>query len=178
MMEKSRFNVHKIALLGVLVAGTIVIAIAESFIPSIGIPGVKLGLANIVILIILYELGIWEAILTNLIRVFVVSLIRGTFLSMGFFMSLTGATLSLIVMIIFYLLIKKFSVVAVSVVAALMHVFGQILVAIIYLGTSYVILYLPIISISAIITGIIVGIVAKLVIDTGVIKKQKEKYNF
>ena len=52
MMEKSRFNVHKIALLGVLVAGTIVIAIAESFIPSIGIPGVKLGLANIMILII------------------------------------------------------------------------------------------------------------------------------
>lgn len=176
-MEKSRFNVHKIALLGVLVAGTIVIAIAESFIPSIGIPGVKLGLANIMILIILYELGIWEAVLTNLIRVFVVSLIRGTFLSMGFFMSLSGATLSLIVMIIFYLLIKKFSVVAVSVVAALMHVLGQILVAIIYLGTSYVILYLPVISISAIITGIIVGIAAKLVIDTGVIKKQKEKYN-
>lgn len=177
-MEKSRFNVHKIALLGVLVAGTIVIAIAESFIPSIGIPGVKLGLANIMILIILYELGIWEAILTNLIRVFVVSLIRGTFLSMGFFMSLTGAALSLIVMIIFYLLIKKFSIVAVSVVASLMHVLGQILVAIIYLGTSYVILYLPIISISAIITGIIVGIASKLVIDTGVIKKQKDKYNF
>ena len=177
-MEKNRFNVHKIALLGVLVAGTIVIAIAESFIPSIGIPGVKLGLANIMILIILYELGIFEAVLTNLIRVFVVSLIRGTFLSMGFFMSLTGAMLSLAVMIIFYLVIKKFSIVAVSVVSALAHVFGQILIAIIYLGTSYVILYLPIISISAIITGIIVGIVAKLVIDTGVIKKQKEKYDF
>ena len=65
-------KVQKMALLGVLTAGAIVIAILESFIPSVGIPGVKLGLANIVILIILYELGIVEAIVVNLLRVLVV----------------------------------------------------------------------------------------------------------
>ena len=173
-----KFNVHKIALLGVLTAGTIVIAILESFIPSIGIPGVKLGLANIMILVILYELGIFEAIIVNLTRVFVVGLIRGTFLSMGFVMSLTGAMLSLAVMILFYLLIKKFSVVGVSVFGSVFHVTGQILVAMIYLGTSYVIFYLPIIAISAIITGVLVGFTAKMIIQTGVIKRQKEKYNF
>ncbi len=171
-------KVQKMALLGVLTAAAIVIAILESFIPSVGIPGVKMGLANIVILIILYELGIWEAIVVNLLRVLVVSLVRGTFLSMGFLMSLTGCVLSLGIMILFYLLIKKFSIIGVSVIGSLFHVLGQILIAMLFLGTAYIFLYLPVIAISAIITGVFVGIVAKLIINTGVIKKQREKYNF
>ena len=171
-------KVQKMALLGVLTAAAIVIAILESFIPSVGIPGVKLGLANIVILIILFELGIWEAVVVNLLRVLVVSFVRGTFLSMGFFMSLTGCVFSLGIMILFYLLIKKFSIIGVSVIGSIFHVAGQILIAMIYLGSAYIFLYLPVIAISAIITGVFVGIVAKLIINTGVIKKQREKYNF
>ena len=171
-------KVQKMALLGVLTAAAIVIAILESFIPSVGIPGVKLGLANIVILIILYELGIWEAVVVNLLRVLVVSFVRGTFLSMGFLMSLTGCVFSLGIMILFYLLIKKFSIIGVSVIGSIFHVAGQILIAMIYLGSAYIFLYLPVIAISAIITGVFVGIVAKLIINTGVIKKQREKYNF
>ena len=143
-----KWNTHKIALMGVLTAGAIIIAILESFIPSIGIPGVKLGLANIVILIILYEIGIIEAIIVDLLRVFLVGLLRGTIVSMGFLMSLTGAVLSLGIMILFYLLVKKMSIVANSVVGSLFHVFGQILIAIIFLGSGYVLLYLPIIGIS------------------------------
>ena len=139
-------KVQKMALLGVLTAGAIVIAILESFIPSIGIPGVKLGLANIVILIILYELGIVEAVIVNLLRVLVVGLVRGTFLGMGFFMSLTGAVFSLGIMILFYLLIKKFSVIGVSAIGSIFHVGGQILIAMIYLGTAYIVLYLPVLA--------------------------------
>ena len=171
-------KVQKMALLGVLTAAAIVIAILESFIPSIGIPGVKMGLANIVILIILYELGIWEAGVVNLLRVLVVSLARGTFLSMGFLMSLTGAALSFGIMVLFYLLIKKFSIIGVSVIGSVFHVTGQIIIAMIFLGSAYVFLYLPIIAISAIITGVFVGITAKLIIKTGIIRKQREKYNF
>ena len=171
-------KVQKMALLGVFTAAAIVIAILESFIPSVGIPGVKLGLANIVILIILYELGIWEAVVVNLLRVLLVSLVRGTFLSMGFLMSLTGCVLSLGIMILFYLLIKKFSIIGVSVIGSLFHVLGQIFIAMIFLGSAYIFLYLPVIAISAIITGVFVGVVAKLIINTGVIKKQREKYNF
>lgn len=178
MTSKSKFNPHKVALLGVLTAISIVIAIVESFIPSIGIPGVKLGLTNIVILIILYEIGTIEAVLVDLLRVFLVSFIRGTFLSMGFVMSLTGAIFSIAIMILFHLLIKKFLIVGVSVVGALFHVFGQIIIAMIYLSSGYVLYYLPIIAFSAVITGVFVGIVAQLVINTGVIKKQKEKYKF
>ena len=171
-------KVQKMALLGILTAGAIIIAVLESFIPSVGIPGVKLGLANIVILIILYELGIVEAILVNVLRVIAVSLIRGTFLSMGFLMSLTGCFLSLGVMIIFYLLIKKFSIIGVSVIGSIFHVTGQVLIAMLFLGSAYIILYLPIIGVSAIITGVFVGISAQMIIKTGVIKKQREKYKF
>lgn len=171
-------KVQKIALLGVLLASTIVIAIAESFIPSFTIPGIKLGFANIVILVSLYELGIWEAVFINVVRVFVVSFVRGTFLSMGFFMSLTGAFMSLGIMILSHLVIKKFSIIGVSVIGSLFHVTGQILIAMIYMGSVYVVYYLPIIALSALITGIIVGFVAKAIIKTGVIKKQREKYNF
>lgn len=171
-------NTRKIALLGILTAGTIVIAILESFIPSVGIPGVKLGLANIMILVILYELGILDAIIVNVLRVVVVGLVRGSIFSMGFLMSLTGAIFSLGIMILFYVLIKKFSIIGVSVIGSLFHVTGQVLIAMIFLGSAYVILYLPIIAISAIITGVFVGITAMLIIKTGAIKKQREKYNF
>ena len=171
-------NIHKIAITGILTAGAIIIGIIESFIPSIGIPGVKLGLANIVILITLYELGILEALFVNLARVFIVGLLRGTIFTMGFFMSLAGAIFSLGIMILFYLLIKKFSIIGVSVIGALFHVFAQILVAWLFLSTPYILYYLPVIAISAIVTGVFVGIIANLVIRTGVIRKQKEKYNF
>ena len=171
-------NIHKIAITGILTAAAIIIGIIESFIPSVGIPGVKLGLANIVILITLYELGIIEALFVNLARVFIVGLLRGTIFTMGFFMSLTGAIFSLGIMILFYLLIKKFSIIGVSVIGAIFHVVGQILVAWLFLSTPYILYYLPVIAISAIITGIGVGLVANLVIKTGVIKKQREKYNY
>ena len=171
-------KVQKIALLGVLLSSTIVIAIAEFFIPSFTIPGIKLGFANIVILVTLYEVGILEAVFINLVRVLVVSLVRGSFLSMGFFMSLTGAFLSLGVMILLKVIIKKFSIIGVSVVGALFHVFGQILIAMLYMSSVYVVFYLPIIAASAVITGIIVGFVSRAIIKTGVIKKQREKYNF
>ena len=170
-------SVRRIALLGILTAATIVIAILESFIPSIGIPGVKLGLANIMILVILYELGIVDAIMVNLLRVIVVGLVRGNIFSMGFLMSLTGAIFSLGIMILFYLVVRKFTVVGVSVIGSIFHVGGQVLIAMIFLGSAYVVLYLPIIGISAIITGVFVGIVAQLIINTGIVKKQKERSN-
>ena len=171
-------KVQKIALIAVLTAATVVIGIVESFIPSIGIPGIKLGLANIMILVTLYELGIVEAVFVDFIRVILVSLIRGSFLSMGFVMSLTGAALSLGIMILFYVLIRKFSIIGVSVIGSIFHVTGQILVAMLYLGTPYVLYYLPFIGLSAIITGVLVGIAAQLIIRTKVISNLRAKYNF
>ena len=168
-------SVRKITLIGILSAIAIILGIVESFIPSIGIPGVKLGLANIVILVTLFEVGILEALFIDVLRVLIVALVRGTFLSMGFFMSLSGALLSLGIMILFYLVIKKFSIVAVSVVGSIFHVLGQILVAMVYLETSYIFFYLPIIAIFAILAGVFVGIISQLIIKTGVIKIGQNK---
>ena len=171
-------NVHKLTLIAVLTAFAIVIGIAESFIPGFFVPGIKLGLANIVILITLYELGILEATFINLTRVVIVALVRGSLFTYGFLMSLTGAILSLGIMILFYLLIKKFSIIGVSVVGSIFHVTGQIIIAMIFLESAYILYYLPIIAISAIITGVIVGVVARTIINTKIISKQREKYNF
>ena len=170
-------NPRKMSLIAMLSALAVAIGVAESFIPSIGIPGVKLGLANIIILVTLYELGVGEAITVNVFRVFLVGMIRGTIFSMGFLMSLTGAVLSLGVMILFYLLIKKFSIIGVSVIGSLFHIFGQVLIAMAFLGSSYILLYLPFIAISAVITGVFVGLVAKAIVKTKIIKKHKERYN-
>ena len=171
-------NTRKITLMGVLTAGAIIIAILESFIPSVGIPGVKLGLANIVILITLYELGVVEALVVDFSRVFLVGILRGSIFSMGFLMSFTGAVFSLGIMILLYLVVKKFSVIGVSVIGSVFHITGQILIAMLFLGTVYVVYYVPFIMISAIITGVFVGIVSRLVIKTGVVKKVREKHNF
>ena len=97
---------------------------------------------------------------------------------MGFLMSLTGAIFSLTIMIVFYVLIRKFSIIGVSVIGSIFHVTGQVLIAMAFLGSAYVVLYLPFIAISAIITGVLVGIVAQVIIKTGIIKKQRQKYNF
>ena len=171
-------NTHKVALLAILIAGAIILSIVEGFIPGFGIPGIKLGLANILILITLYELGPKEALVVNLSRVYLANLLRGTIMGMGFLMSLTGAILSYLVMLLFYLLIKKFSIIGVSVLGSIAHVLGQLLIAMLFLGSNVVIIYLPFIGIAAIITGIFVGIIAHLIIKTGIIKKQRAKYNF
>ncbi len=171
-------NTRKITLLAMLIAGAIILSIVEGFIPSFGIPGIKLGLANILILVTMYELGPKEALVVNISRVYLANLLRGTIMGMGFVMSLTGAILSYLIMLLFYLLIRKFSVIGVSVLGSIAHIIGQLLIAMLYLGSSVVIIYLPFIGISAIVTGVFVGIIAHLIIKTGVIKKQRIKYHF
>ena len=171
-------NSHKISLIAVLISLAVVLSIVEGLIPSIGVPGIKLGLANILIVVSLYELGPKEAFVVNIGRVYLANLLRGTIYGMGFFMSLAGALLSYIVMLIFYLLVRKFSVIGVSVIGSLFHVTAQVLVAMAYLGSASIIYYLPFIALGALITGIFVGIVAKAIIKSKIISKQKEKYNF
>lgn len=164
-------NVKKITFLSILLAIAIILAIVDSFIPTT-IPGVKLGLANVIILMTLYLFSIKEAILVNLLRVYLAALLRGTIFSMGFLMSLSGAILSLTVMIILKLILKNKGIVFVSIIGAIFHSVGQILIALIYLETSYVFYYLPILVIISIITGLVMGIIAyKIITNKAIIKK-------
>ena len=170
-------KVQKMCIIAMLMAMAIAIGILESFIPSFSVPGIKLGFANIIILLTLYEFGIIEALIVNLGRVFVVNLVRGTIFQMGFFMSLTGAMLSMLVMWILVKCFKKLTPIAVSVVGAIFHVAGQFLIAIIFLSNVKILYYAPILLLVSVGTGILVGIVVILIRKTNVLANLKAKYN-
>ena len=128
-----------IAAFGVYVALAMIFSYIELQIPPlVAIPGIKLGLPNVVIIIALYKFGWKEAIVINVLRVLLVSVLFGTVLSLLY--SVAGAILSLFVMII----LKKskiFSTVLVSVFGAISHNIGQITVAIFVLETSELLYY-------------------------------------
>ena len=153
-------SVKRLAILSLLLSVAIVLSYLESLIPMF-IPGVKLGLANVVILIMLYEFKFYEALLIDLLRIFIVSLIIGSFLNPVFFMSLTGGMLSYLVMLIFSR-IKLFSVVGTSILGAISHSLGQIIIASILVSSDLVLYYLPFILLLSIASGILSGFIARL----------------
>ena len=148
----------KLTLMALLISLALIFSYLESQIPSfVAIPGIKIGLANIVVVFALYKLGGREAVVLSLIRVFAVSLLFGT--GASFLYSLAGATLSLASM----LLLKKlhmFSHVAVSVAGGVMHNVGQIAMACILLETNVIVYYLPFLILSGTIAGVAIGLAA------------------
>lgn len=152
-------KLKRLAVISMLTTMAIVLSIVESFIP-VFVPGVKLGLANVIILIMLYEFKSYEALLVNIIRILLVGLLRGTLLTPTFLMSLSGGMLSFLVMLIFSR-IKIFSAIGVSVLGSVSHCLGQILIAIVLLSTDAVIYYLPFIAILSLATGVVSGLITK-----------------
>ena len=162
-------NLKRVCIIAMLLAIAIVLNVIESFIP-VFIPGVKLGLANVIILIMLYEFKIYEALAVDILRILVVGLLRGTIAQPTFFMALSGGILSFFIMMLFSRL-KFFSVIGVSVLGSVSHASGQILVAIILLGTSAVVYYLPFISLLSIATGIFSGILTRTYLKRSITKQ-------
>ena len=121
-----KYNTKKLTTLAMMATFALILSYVESKIPAlVAIPGVKVGLANIVVIFVLYKLGLKEAIVISAIRVFIVAMLFGSPVSMIY--SLAGAVLSLTVMF----LLKRFtplSEVAVSVSGGVMHNVGQIAV--------------------------------------------------
>lgn len=155
--------VKRISLDSLLLALALVLSLAESlYMPSLFIPGVKLGLANIVILFSIYILKFYDSFAITILRVFIVSLLSGNIFQMGFFMSLLGALLSLLSMFILKLIFKeKLSVIFISIIGSLMHISGQIIIALIYLENLAILYYFPIIAIISILTGFVIGIAVR-----------------
>ena len=149
--------------LSVLISRSLVLAYVEMLLPPIypAIPGVKIGLANIVIIFLLYKFSFKEAFLVSFLRVVLVSLLFGN--AVLFVYSLCGAVLSLL----FMALLKKtgrFSTVSVSVVGGVSHNLAQIAVAIILMQTPQIGYYMTILAISGTVSGIAVGIVSAYVL--------------
>lgn len=153
---------RKIARMGLLVALSMILSYVESLIPAfVAVPGVKVGLANIVVIFALYTLGPIEALIVSLLRVILSSFLFGSVLSLLY--SLSGALLSLGGMILMKKL-KIFSTTVVSVTGGVLHNVGQILVACLVLETDVLLYYLPVLILSGVITGAVIGIKASLVI--------------
>ena len=152
----------KIALLGVLAALAIVLSYLESLIPPlVAIPGVKIGLANIAVMLALYKLSVKEAALISICRNLVIFLLFGGLLALLY--SLAGSILSLTVMFI----IKKFtpfSEIGVSVAGGVTHNIAQIVVAVFTFSTPSLMLYLPVLLVSGTIAGIVIGICSGVII--------------
>ena len=155
-------NTKKLTLLAMMITFAIILSYIESKIPAfVAIPGVKIGLANIVVIFVLFKLGIKEAIVISGVRVFIISLLFGNPISLIY--SIAGAFLSLTVMFI----LKKLTPlkeVALSVVGGVMHNVGQIAVASLILETNVLVYYLPFLILSGTIAGIAVGVAAALLI--------------
>ena len=166
-------NLKRICFLSMLLAMAIVLNMVETLIP-IFIPGVKLGLANIIILIMLYEFKPTEALIVNLLRIIIVGLIRSTLLSPTFLMSLTGGILSYLLMLLFSRG-KIFSPIGVSVLGAVGHTVGQIVIAIILLDTTAVVYYLPLIALLSVLTGVFSGILARAYLKRSITKQFLEE---
>lgn len=154
-----KITTRKIVTIALLSALAIILGFIDSFIPSF-VPGYKIGLANIIILLSLTSYGLIESLFISLIRVFIVSILKGNLFGMGFFMSLAGAILSLLIMWILLKFIKKIHLVGVSVIGSLTHSLAQILVGIIYMGNDVLLFYLPLLLLISIFSGIFIGISA------------------
>jgi len=157
-------NTKKIVFLAIMLSIAIVVSIVESMIPLFWVPGAKLGLANVITLVVLYTYGRKDALVVLLLRVLLVGLLRGTFLMPGFFLSVSGGLLAYTMMIVF-MQMKVFSIVGVSVTGSLGHSLGQILMAIVLLSTPQLIYYFPVIFFLAIPTGIFTGYVSMVFLD-------------
>ena len=157
-MDKTK----KIATYGVMAALAMILSYVEMQLPAfVAIPGVKLGLTNIVVLVALYKMGYKSALFINIVRIIAVSLLFGTFMSFAF--SFTGGMLSTLVMI----LLKKsdkFSAVGVSVAGGITHNIGQILAAMLLLNTKAIIWYLPVLWLSGILSGLLIGLIGALIV--------------
>ena len=153
---------RKIARMGLLTALALILSYVESLIPAfVAVPGVKMGLANIVVVFALYTLGPGEAAIVSIIRVLLSSLLFGSILSLSY--SAAGAIISLLSMIIM-MKTKIFGVTSVSVTGGVFHNLGQILVACIVLETDVLLYYLPVLILSGTITGAVIGIASSIVI--------------
>ena len=165
----------KTAFCGLMLALALIASYVESLIPiPIPIPGIKLGVANSIVLILLYMTDVKTSWLVSISRVVLVGFLFGSMSSILY--SLSGAVLSLLIMI----WVKKrncFTMTGVSVTGGVSHNIGQLLMAFLVLESEAVWYYLPVLLVSGLVTGSIIGILGKEIINEYLADKEW-KYRF
>jgi heptaprenyl diphosphate synthase len=160
--QKNSDNIYKVAL---LVSLACVLQIAESLIPH-PIPGLRLGLANIITLVALINLGFGYALEVTVLRTVLSSFMMGTFMSPGFILSFAAGVMSTLTMGFLYWLAhtwkqRLFSIVGISVAGALVHNIVQLCLAyFILVRHAGIFVFLPLLSIGAVFIGWFTGVVS------------------
>lgn len=154
MQKKTNY----VASLGVFLALALIFSYVESLIPFyFGVPGMKLGLTNVVVVVLLYLYGPKEAITISVLRIFLAGFMFGNMFSIVY--SLAGGVLSFIVMAILHRT-GLLRMIAVSVCGGVTHNIGQLIVATILVENYNVLLYAPVLILAGIVTGGLIGIAA------------------
>lgn len=155
-------QIKKMTRIAMYASLAVILSIFESFLPLLDgytVPGLKLGLANIVILYVLYTYSFKEAICITLLKVFLVALCRTGLFSFSFYFSFIGSLLSVVSMALLKR-INLFSILGVSIVGSFMHSLGQLLVAFVFLNI-HLLQYIPFICLLCIPTGLLTGYMSK-----------------
>ncbi len=161
-MRKKRFTVQTVAQCGLLTAMMLVLGFIESLLPvAAGVPGIKLGLSNGVLLFALYMMDAPTAFVLMLLKVLLSGLLFGGVSAMMYAMA--GGVLSMIGMI----LLKKlrFNLLTVSMIGAVLHNLGQVLLAMIILETDRLIYYMAVLLLVGLACGAVTGIAARATIQ-------------
>lgn len=152
-------SIKRLCVYGLLIALAFVLSYVETLIPmaalGIVVPGIKIGLANVVVMVALYTLGARDAFILSLVRILLVGFTFGNTVSMIY--SLGGGILSYLVMV----LLKKakvFQMITVSIAGGIFHNVGQILMAMLVLENAGVAAYLPVLFVSGTVTGLLIGL--------------------
>lgn len=149
---------HRAAYFGVFTALALIFSYLETLIPfSFGIPGIKLGLANLLTVILLYKRNAREALLLSVVRIVLSGFLFGNLWSILY--SLAGGLMSMLVMV-FLKRTGKFSIMGVSAAGGVSHNMGQLLVAMAVVETYRVGYYFPVLLIAGLATGLLIGIAA------------------
>ena len=156
-------KLKKLTLLGLFAALSIVLSFVESLLPPIyaAVPGVKIGLANIVNVFLLYKFSVKDTATVTLVRVLTVALLFGNLMTLSY--SIAGAVLSISVMVLLKRT-KLFSTVGVSIAGGVAHNLGQILVAIAITSTLEIGYYMIFLCISGVLSGTLIGMLGALVL--------------
>lgn len=158
-------KIRKLVFIAIMISISVVLSIVETLISGLIfiVPGVKLGLANVITLIILVTLGEKEAFLVVITRIMIVALTYSGFFTPSFWISLSGGMLAILAMI----LIKKtkLSIYSISVFGSLMHMVGQIVAAMVVSNTETLIYLLPYMIALSIPTGIITAFLANKIVS-------------
>ena len=167
-------NNRKLIYLSLLSAMGIVLGLFESMIPlPVAIPGARLGLSNIVVLVSIVSIGYKEGFFVAIFKTILLGLVTGSISSL--FFSMGGAILSSFSMILAHKFLKKYlSLIGISEIGSFFHNLGQVLVASFIMKTTAILAYLPILVILGIFTGFFVGLTSIYVVDNTNISRARD----